>query len=163
MRNLCVGQENNWQETQTGWKSKIDDHVLIHIQRRAIREKLLSADICAYGTRTLSKTITFDRTHWLPPARHSSFFLSFHFDFKFPPKRRCNTYSKQPFFSIPDLLSCYMLPQDMHSTARCSFHPATSLCLLAGIRQLILPWSHGGPFVSAPNLIIPANASITPP
>lgn len=116
------------------------------------------------------------REHCLKPSRltvctgyHlprcSSFFfsLSFHFNFKFPPRRRCNTYSTQPFFSIPDLVSCYMLPEDMRSTARCSFHPATSLCLLAGIQQLILPRSHGGPFVSAPNLIIPANASITPP
>lgn len=137
---------------------------IIHLRRRSVREKLLSVSVCVYGTRTLSKTITFDGMHWLPPAPLFFFFsLSFHFNFKFPPKRRCNTYSTQPSFSIPDLVSCYMLPEDMHSTARCSFHPATSLCLLAGIRQLILPRSHGEPFVSAPNLIIPANASITPP
>lgn len=121
--------------------SKIDDQVIIHSQRRAVREKLLSASI--------SRLMVCAGYHLL---RCSFFFsLSFHFNFKFPPKRRCNTYSTQPFFSIPDLVSCYMLPEDMHSTARCSFHPATSLCLLAGIRQLILPGLMGSP--SSPHQI----------
>lgn len=68
-------------------------------------------------------------------------------------------YLSHHFFFFPNLISHYMLPEDTRSMAHCSFYPAISLGLLAGIQRLILPGSHGGPFHFTPNLIIPANAS----
>lgn len=73
-------------------------------------------------------------------------------------------YLNTHLFSFVTSYLCYILPEDTHSSvAHYSFHPAISLCLLTGILRFILPESQGCPFVSAPNLIIPTNASITGP
>lgn len=83
------------------------------------------------------------------------------FMFQILTKAQAHYLNRQLFSSLTSYF-CYISPEDTRSSAaHYSFHPAISLCLLTGILRFILPESHGGPFVSAPNLIIPTNASIT--